>query len=99
MWVFSSPNAPVLLDDKATEVKICLVREPYVSNIDITLIHKLQYSVCEIIACFSGIHTQGLASLDLVGEQVKVVAHDMVRGQSSEYSTRCSTANGCPGLL
>ncbi|GBM28248.1 hypothetical protein AVEN_181319-1 [Araneus ventricosus] len=72
MWVFGSPNAPVLLVDKAIEVKICLVREPYVSNIDITLIHKLQLSVREIIACINGIHTQGLARLDLVGEYVRL---------------------------
>ncbi|GBN92134.1 hypothetical protein AVEN_117126-1 [Araneus ventricosus] len=39
MWVFGSPNAPVLLVDKVIEVKICLVREPYVSNIDITHPH------------------------------------------------------------
>ncbi|GBM40734.1 hypothetical protein AVEN_162195-1 [Araneus ventricosus] len=99
MCVFSSRNAPVLLVDKAIEVKICLVREPYVSNIDITLNHKLQHSVREIIACINGIHTQGLARLDLVGEHVKVMAHDTVRGHSSESSTRCNTVNGCPGLL
>ncbi|GBN02814.1 hypothetical protein AVEN_221982-1 [Araneus ventricosus] len=98
MCVFGSPNAPVLLVDKAIEVKICLVREPYVSNIDIILNHTLQHKVREIIACINGIHTQGLARLDLVGEHVKVVAHDMVRGHFSE-STRCNTANGCSGLL
>ncbi|GBM84250.1 hypothetical protein AVEN_162145-1 [Araneus ventricosus] len=81
------------------EVKICLIREPYVSNIDIILIHKLQNSVREITACINGIHTQRLARLDLVGKHVKVVAHDKVRGHSSESSTRCNTANGRPGLL
>ncbi|GBM82912.1 hypothetical protein AVEN_230478-1 [Araneus ventricosus] len=73
--------------------------ENHVSNIDITLIHKMQHSVCEIIACINGIHTQELARLDLVRKHVKVVAHDTVRGHSSESSTRCNTANGCPGLL
>ncbi|GBM20457.1 hypothetical protein AVEN_5545-1 [Araneus ventricosus] len=98
MWVFGSPNTPVLLVDIAIEVKICLVREPYVSNINITLIHKLQNSVLEIIACINGIHTQRLARLDLVGKHVKVVAHDTVR-HFSESSTSCNTANGRPGLL
>ncbi|GBM93015.1 hypothetical protein AVEN_219829-1 [Araneus ventricosus] len=88
---FSVPQMkPVLLVDKAIDVKICLVREPYVSNI--TLIHKLQNSVREIIACIIGIHAQGLARLDLVGEHVKIVAHDTVRGHSSESSTRRNTA-------
>ncbi|GBN12633.1 hypothetical protein AVEN_132280-1 [Araneus ventricosus] len=96
MWIFDSLNAPVLLVDKAIEVKICLVREPYVSKIDITLIHKLQHSVREIIACINGIHTQGLVRLDLLGEHVKVLAHDTVRGHSSESSTRYYTAKGCP---
>ncbi|GBL83398.1 hypothetical protein AVEN_110702-1 [Araneus ventricosus] len=99
MCVFGSPNAPVLLVDKAIEVKICLVRVPYVFNIDIILNHKLQHRVREIILCINGIYTQGLARLDLVGEHVKVVAHNTVRGHSSECSTRCNTANGCPGLL
>ncbi|GBL79931.1 hypothetical protein AVEN_28973-1 [Araneus ventricosus] len=99
MCVFGSPNAPVLLVDKAIEVKICLVRELYVSNIDITINHKLQHSVREIIVCINGIHTQGLARLDLVVEHVKVVAHDTASGHSSESSTRCNTANGCPELL
>ncbi|GBM27763.1 hypothetical protein AVEN_25376-1 [Araneus ventricosus] len=96
MWVFGSLNAPILPVYKAIELNICLVREPYVSNIDITLIHKLQHSVREIIACINCIHTHGSARLDL-GKHVKVVAHDTVCGHSSESSTRCNTANGCPG--
>ncbi|GBO12653.1 hypothetical protein AVEN_14406-1 [Araneus ventricosus] len=99
MWVFGSPNGPVLLVGKAIKVKICLVREPYVSNIDITLFHKLQHSFRDIIACINGIHTQGLARLDLVREHVKIVAHDTVLGHSSESSKRCNMTNGCPGLL
>ncbi|GBN42514.1 hypothetical protein AVEN_181279-1 [Araneus ventricosus] len=98
MWVFGSRSAPVLLVDKVIEVKICRVRGPYVSNIDITLIHKLHQSVSEIIACINGTQTEGLSRLDLVGEHVKVVVHDMVCGHSSESSTRSNTANGCPGL-
>ncbi|GBO05275.1 hypothetical protein AVEN_239708-1 [Araneus ventricosus] len=96
---FRSPNAPVLLIDKAIEVKICIVHiYLYIEN------HMFPPSIspsstsCSI-ACINGIHTLGLASLDLVGEHVKVVAHDTVRGHSSESTTRCDTANGCPGLL
>ncbi|GBN00948.1 hypothetical protein AVEN_180062-1 [Araneus ventricosus] len=92
-------SAAVLLVDKAIQVKISLVRVPYVSNIDITLIHKLQHSVCEIIACINVIHTQGLTRLDLVGEHVKVVVHNTLRGHSSESTSGCNTENGCPGLL
>ncbi|GBM52786.1 hypothetical protein AVEN_34199-1 [Araneus ventricosus] len=99
MWVFVSRNAPVLRVHKAIEVKLCLVREPYFSNINITLIHKLQHSVSEIIVCINGIHTQGLARMDLVGEHVKVAAHGTVRGHSSKSRTRCNTANGCPVLM
>ncbi|GBL68281.1 hypothetical protein AVEN_141671-1, partial [Araneus ventricosus] len=80
------------------EVKICLVREQYVSNIDITFIHKLQNSVREIIACINGIHTQRLERLDLVGKHVKVVVPDTVRGNSpspARDATRRTDVRGC----
>ncbi|GBN83125.1 hypothetical protein AVEN_245764-1 [Araneus ventricosus] len=47
-------------------------------------VHSLQHSVREIITSINGIHTQGLASLDLVWEHVKVLAHSTVRGHSKE---------------
>ncbi|GBN76368.1 hypothetical protein AVEN_223614-1 [Araneus ventricosus] len=62
-------------------------------------IHSLQHSVRKIMASINGIHTQGFASLNLVWEHAKVLAHDTVRGHSSESSMKCKIANGCPGLL
>ena len=70
MRISDSSNSRVLLVDKAIEVKIHFVSEPYVASVGFTVILKLQHGVYEIIACVNGISTEGLMVLDFVRAHV-----------------------------
>ena len=99
MRIFSSQNSRVLLVDKVIEVKIRFVGESHVSNIEFTVIHKLQHGACENVMCINGIWTEELIILDFIQEHLKGVSYVTVSAQYSEFSTRGNRAYGSPGSL
>ena len=96
MRIFASPNLWVLLVDNAIKVKIRLIWEPHVANIEVTVIHKLQHGVCEIIEDING---NGIwFVLNLYGRMWRVWRMRrwvLLLRCSVQVATQCTKVRGC----